>query len=178
MSLDDIVNLGLLDELAIIEQRNISQPNLLSGYEAAMLFAYSGNKYAPLNQFLRDNTTAPLPAFGDYLLGILIKLPAYKGMVYRSVNLTDAEFQKYEMAYKTKETISEPFFVSTSKRREVGERFGDTFFRIITRSGRAIADFSKHQAEEEVLIPCGAIFLIRKIDRQHDGRVVITMKEL
>jgi len=121
--------------------------------------------------------------FGKLLVKSLAKIPDYEGLVFRSVNLTKPELEKYKHALDSNTLITEPTFVSTTKSRLIAMAFnGNTLFRIFSKTGKAIekiAKFGIHNPpnEKEILFRPNRIFRVLEITEEL-SKTVITMEEV
>lgn len=171
----------LSDEILEIQRsERDSCVNELTVYEKAIIYKYSNDGYEGLRSANGRNDSA----FGQVLDLSLAKLPNYKKLVYRGAYLTKTELAKYERSYKNSEPLTEHTFISTSKSRLIAEQYSknNTFFRILSKSGKEIdeiAKFGKYgpQNEQEVLFRPNREFRILDIG-QENGRTLITMEEL
>jgi len=183
MTVDDYVTTHLADHFDRLISRGYAGGSVLTVNEQVIIYAYSSSYFRPVNLFLRMQANTSVTGFDDMLrysellAQVLAKLPPYQSIVYRGVNLISDEISLYRKAARTGETITEAFFVSTSRLKSVADKHGSVSFRIISKSGRDISNFSMHRLEAEVLFTYGNTFKVSKVDEQHDGRVVITLKE-
>ena len=106
MELEQYVNQNLLSALLkIIHTDKIFELPHLSVYEKAVIFAYTdllNNKHQELNERLWTSQGTEISEFGLYLEGCLNKLPAHKGLVFRGVNESYCDVNRYIKAMETK----------------------------------------------------------------------------
>ncbi len=69
--------------------------NVLSPEEQTLIYKYTEDGYEGLNERLRKSKGKNLSEFGKLLDKVIAKLPNYEDVIYRSVDLTDSELQKY-----------------------------------------------------------------------------------
>jgi hypothetical protein len=96
-----------LAEVKISPIANVA--SILSLEERTLIYKYSEDGYESVNISLRKNQGKNQTEFGRLLDNVLRKLPNYKGLVFRSANLTGAELERYKEAYE-KHYISRTFF--------------------------------------------------------------------
>lgn len=90
--------------------------------------------------------------FGKLLSECLDKLPNFVDNIYRGVNLTNEEYNKYSQACLNNGIVNEPFFISTSRSIFVGNQFGNIHFEIFCQTGKNIESISKYPSEKEILL--------------------------
>ena len=108
MRLRTFVSRYLSEELRVIRtsRRNNSLPELNS-YEKALIYYYSEDGFEEVNERLRNSNGQDLSEFGNLLKQTLKKLSNYTGLVFRNVNLTQNQIEKYEIALKNNLAIAE-----------------------------------------------------------------------
>lgn len=157
----------------------------LNNQQKALVFGYTKNDvYSDMNKFLRKETfyrpsseyTSFLNSYSKTLNDSLKKLPSYKGVVYRGTNLKENVLDKYRKAYKSKKSIVEQQFLSTSKSVSMAFQ-GNVQFIINSKKGKSIKHLSGFINEDEVLFNVKSKFKINKILEQ-DGKVKIFMEEI
>jgi hypothetical protein len=84
--------------------------SVLSLEERTLIYKYFEDGYEGVNSILRKSLGKNNTEFGRLLDNTLRKLPDYKGVVYRSVNLTSSEIEKYEVACEKNAIFSRTFF--------------------------------------------------------------------
>lgn len=175
--------LGLeVQEISRTDRRSVL--NVLSKYEKAIIYKYSVDGYIEENEVLRSSDGKLISEFGLALQQSLSKLPNYSiEVVYRCVNLTAFELQRYIEAFNNNKPIVEHAFVSTSKSESIADSFDAPIkFIILSKTGKEIEEIAKYGKfstpnEQEVLFMAGTSFQI--LDIQTDGkRTLITMEEL
>lgn len=167
----------------IRKSRRIEEHLELTLYEKAFIYKYSEDGYEGVNEILRKSQGRINTEFGELLIKCLSKLANYKGVVYRSINLSKSELEKYARALVSSHLITEPTFLSTSKSRLIAMAFnGNTLFRIFSKTGKAIekiAKFGIHNPpdEKEVLFRPNRAFRVLEI-KEEVSRITITMEEV
>jgi hypothetical protein len=143
-NLAKFVNERYTSILKQIKTKNIGAAiTQLSYLEKALVYKYTLDNYEDLNENLRAGKESE---FALYLNAVLAKLPDFKDLVYRGSALTKAQIARYQLALENKEILTELGFTSASKSRQVAEMFGkgNTIFRIISKTGKAIEQLSFH----------------------------------
>jgi hypothetical protein len=146
----------------------------LHDYEAVSIHSYTGTAYGTMNKHLRGQE------IGSYLTQAyiegtkigLMKLPEYKGQVFRGADLPVEQKNQYKKAFENKSHIIHDYFTSTSKAS--GKEFpGNTKFIIESKSGRDVAFLSKHgDDEEEILFNAGTKFIVTNFIERGDSTVI------
>ena len=175
---------NLLREIRAIKNsdRNTEVPELTI-YEKSIVYKYSEDGYETVNEILRDSKGKENTEFGKLLNIVLDKLPSFDGLVYRSANLTTLELQRYSEALKTKDSLKEYSFISTSKSRLTAMAFnGNVLFRMYSRSGKEIEKIAKFGPsdppnEKEVLFKFNRKFKVLEI-KEETNYSLITMEEI
>ncbi|HEY0245045.1 MAG TPA: ADP-ribosyltransferase domain-containing protein, partial [Mucilaginibacter sp.] len=139
--------------------------------------------YIEINELLRISRGKRYNKLGILLKGILDKLPNYTRFVYRGVNLTDNELQRYIDADKNGTILIEHSFLSTSKSRAI-TYFSDkkVKFTIRSKTGKDIEVYSKYGAytsrnEQEVLFTPNCKFNVLEV-RKNEEYTLIIMEEI
>jgi hypothetical protein len=96
----------------------------LSIEERTLIYKYSEDGYEGANWSLRKSLGQTHTQFGKFLETTLRKLPDYKGLVYRSANLSPAELDRYMQAFEKNTRLVEHFFISTSTSYDTANMFG------------------------------------------------------
>jgi hypothetical protein len=174
----------LVQEIFDIQTSNRnSELTDLDVYEKALIYKYSSDGYADVNETLRKSKGEKNTEFGKYLNKVLDKLPNFNRLVYRSAILTKKEHQRYSNALRDNQLIKEYSFVSASKSRLIAMAFnGSTLFRIYSRTGKEIekiAKFGEHGSpnEKEILFKPNRNFRILEIIKE-STYTLITMEEI
>jgi len=155
----------------------------LDELECTIVYKYSKDGYIDLNGWLRDQKNEGLPEFGEHLRGSLVKLPSYKGLAYRGVNLTTGQMQLYQDHLKSGKPLKEHPFLSTSRRRTLAMQFGiRPLFIIHSKNGKLVENYTRFGTgspfnESEVIFLNSSTFIVADISKEND-RVVITMFEV
>jgi NAD:arginine ADP-ribosyltransferase len=152
----------------------------LTDHEKVLVYKYTLDAYEDLNEDLRAGKESE---FELYLNAVLVKLPDFKDLVYRGSALSKAQIARYQTALEQKEKLTELGFTSASKSRQVAEMFskGNTIFRIISKTGKAIEELSFHgvqspQNEKEVLFRSKTNFKVLGV-KEENGKFLITLEE-
>jgi predicted house-cleaning noncanonical NTP pyrophosphatase (MazG superfamily) len=130
---------------------------VLTTEERTLIYKYTEDGFAYLNEFLRKNHGQEITEFGKLLDKVLSKLPNYVDIVYRVVDLTNYELEKYSVAETNNSILVEHSFVSASRSKFIAYEFGKSCqFRIFSKRGKQIESFAKYgihhpQSEKEVL---------------------------
>lgn len=146
---------GEISEIKV-SNRN-SELNQLNIYEKAIIYKYSRDGFDELNEILRKSKGEKINEFGNYLNYSLNKLESYEGLVYRGVNLSNSELDRYLNSFKTNSLLREYSFTSTSKSRLIAMSFnGNVLFRMFSKTGKSIEKITKfglsgYPNEKEVL---------------------------
>ena len=166
--------------LKIIETESILEVPHLSIYEKAIIFAYTDAKnqqHQRLNAQLRESQGTEISDFGHYLEASLEKLTPYKGLVYRGVEESYCDIERYVKAMNNRTVLTEYSFLSTTQVQTKAIGFGNVLFRIYSRSGKNIEKISKFGTEKEVLFSRNTQFKV--VNVTHNGQfAAITLKEI
>lgn len=170
--------------LAIEKSPRISELPNLTVFEKSLIYKYSEDGYEMANETLRQTKGIEMNDFAKLLFIILGKLPDYKGLVYRNVDLTQTQLRRYQKAFSENKPVKEYAFVSTSKSSLIaGQYGGNTAFKIFSRTGKSIdkiAKFGVHNPapnEQEVLFRANRIFKVLQISKDGDKTKII-MEEI
>ena len=121
--------------------------------------------------------------FGTYLNSSLNKLQRFEELVYRGVNLSKTELNRYINSFNKNLLVTEFSFISTSKSRLIAMSFnGNVLFRIFSRTGKDIEKITKFGIngpynEKEVLFHTNRKFRILDIKKEI-AYSLITMEEI
>ena len=176
MTIEEYAKEYLFREIKEIENSNrLNVLTELSVYEKAIILKYSIDGYEDLNENLRLSGGEKISLFGTFLDECLEKLPHYQGRVYRGVDLSKYDLNKYLKAFESDIPIKEPFFISTSESQLTSRMFGKNVqFQIISKTGKSIKEIAKFE-EKEVLFRYNTFFEILDISLKQD---VIIMREI
>lgn len=166
----------LFHEIQLIEssEERLNALPELTVYEKAIIFKYSEDGYEDLNEKLRLSEGKDISDFGMLLDKCLGKLPDYQGRVYRGVDLSKYDLNRYSEAFQNNILITESFFISTSESQLASRMFGrNVQFQIISKTGKSIREITKFE-EKEVLFKYNISFEILDISPKRD---VIILKE-
>lgn len=128
-----------------------------------LVYEYTNNCYQNLNNELFKSKDQNQDTFklAEQLDAVLCDFPESKEEVFRGAKLPEAVVANYLKA----EEISIPAFTSTSKAFHIACEFakknGNTFMKIISKSGRSVEKQSKHEEELEVLFRTNARFKVK-----------------
>ncbi len=152
--------------------------------EKTLIYEYTNWEYFSVNKLLRKNKSENTPEFAIHLNKTLSKIPNYKGIVYRGVELPDTVFEAYQKAFFNKTTFIEYGFLSTSQSQIVAqENFeGDFLFEIFSKTGKSIENIAKfgsysYDNEYEVLFRKNTHFRVLGITKM-SKYTFITLKEV
>jgi hypothetical protein len=181
MELEDYVKEHLPKALnSIIQSTRVYELPNLTIYEKAIIFAYTdalGQHHQVLNERLWATEGAELTDFGRFLEASLDKLEPYRDMVFRGVQTSYCDVERYIKAFEHKEIITEYNFLSASKLQIVAQGFGRILFRIYGKNARIIEKISKFPREEEVLFKRNTSFKVARITN-NGFFTIITLKEI
>lgn len=158
--------------------------------ESAVIATYANEGYKKLNKSLRSAPDMKSKKFKAELEKALRKIPTRSGTTWRGAPLT----QKQAQLYKVGGVIKESGFTSTSKSRDVAERFANVYgdhyamFKIVGKSGHDIGKLLSQGGgdEDEVLYKPGVKFKVveNKVKPRHSGpfnsrfQSLITLQEV
>ena len=104
----------------------------------------------------------------------LNKLPNHEGVVFRGSKVEPVQLAKYKVG----QIITEKGFTSTSTKLAVAQAFsGNVFYTIVSKTGKAIKDFSEFSAEDEVLFRSGTKFKVLAVENKN-GKTFVKMMEV
>jgi len=181
--LNKYVEDNLSHELRIV--RGLSVPVLtgLTEHERALVYKYTDLGYL-VNRQLLATMGVDYGDFGLFLSHALAKIPDYRGIVYRKVYLTAIEISRYFAAKLTATSITEHFFISTSKFISIAYRWRgltgikpNCMFVIMSKTGKEIEYVSKYPDEMEVLFLPNISYNVLNVIQEPDF-IQITMEEL
>ena len=182
--LQEYVILNCSRELEEIKNRNIGGVySILTLEEHALIYKYTEDGYESLNEKLRLSKGKDFSEFGKFLDKTLSKLSNYEDITYRSVDLTNNEWQKYIEAKENNGILVEHSFISASRSKAVAYEFGRSCqFRIFSRSGKDIGEFAKYgihhpQNEKEILFRPNLKFEVLEVTKQGET-TLITLEEV
>jgi hypothetical protein len=156
MSIEEHAQIHLYKEIEVVQKNDeLNKYPELSVAEKAIIYKYSEDSYADLNERLR--TDKPITEFGTFLNETLEKLPNYEGLVFKGVNLSPSQIEVYTNAYEHDTAVVEKAFVSTSIKKSIAYQFGKCLFAIDSIKGKDISSFTKHK-EFEVLFKNNSAF--------------------
>lgn len=165
--LEEFVRGRLPDVLQKIERDNIGESiTELNIYEKALIYYYSIDGYEQLNEDLRDGKPND---YEVYLNQALDKLPDYKRLVFRGVDLTQGQIDEYQKACSEGELVVKSAFVSASQSYFIAQQFsrGSVVFEILSMTGKAIGQLSFYQdsqSENEILFKSKCKFRVLTVD--------------
>ena len=165
MTIEEYASSFLEEEIRIIENSfRMDVISELSVFEKAIIYKYSDNGYEDLNERLRKSKGENMPLFAKLLDKSLSKLPDFTGFVFRGIDLSKAEFKRYQDIFDKNELLTENFFISTSRNRFIGNQFGTTRFELFVKNGKAIEQIAKYNDEKEVVLRYNSVFVISRVD--------------
>ncbi len=153
--------------------------SVLSMEERTLIYKYSEDGYESVNISLRKNQGKNKTEFGRLLDNVLRKLPNYRGLVFRSANLTGAELERYKEAYEKNTILVEHSFISTSKSIGIASMYGKSCqFTIISRTGKEIEEFTKYgfhsgQNEKEILFRPNRRFTVLEVTKLNNSTLIL-----
>ena len=153
----------------------------LNIYEKTIIYKYTEDGYETLNSALRKGLQ--MSELGIHLIHSLNKLPNYRLLCYRAVEMSEKELGKYYDSLQNNTTIVEKSFLSCSKSRAIALAFCQSLlFVILSKQGKdieKIAKFGIHsgQNEKEVLFKPNSKFRVLQITNENN-RITITLEEI
>lgn len=183
----EYAQLHLQNEIAAIQQTNDRHADIdLTIYEKALIYKYTNDGYAETNKILRQSQGKTFTEYAELLQAALSKLPAFEGLVYRSVYVTEQALQKYQQAANNNAAVTEHAFISTTINKDVaiffkGEngKVPNCLFYTYGKTGRHIELISKFGIEEEVLfVPNTPFQVLIVTDEMEPGFTTIIMDEI
>lgn len=126
--------------------------------QSAAIKSYTESGYRHINRNLLKGVTTPE---ATTLAEALATVTPVAATTFRGMNIDEVD--SYFVSLKKGETLSFATFLSTSKSQAIAEKFGNVQFTITGKSGRDIANLSDAPAEQEVLFPAGATFVIKAV---------------
>jgi SPP1 gp7 family putative phage head morphogenesis protein len=148
--------------------------------EAAAIRAYTGGIYGRLNSGLRNGSysmDAELQAYVDAAQHGLQKMPKYKGLASRGMNLGPSELHRFLSSYQKGSVVEEAAFVSSSAGEQAAFS-GNVFLKIDSKTGVDVAKYSRHPGEREVLFMPGVRFRVDDITKDSYGRYIVKVTEV
>ena len=174
MTVEEYATTYLKNEIRIIENSHRKDVlTELTVFEKAIIYKYTEDGYDDLNEKLRASKGKNITPFGTLLIECLNKLPNFDEIAYRGVNLTLAEFQKYNDALENGEIITEFSFISSSNSLYVGNAYGEVLFKIFSQKGKKVEQVSKYPNEKEVIFRCNSKFRVFEIDNNYINLIEI-----
>lgn len=156
---------------------------ILNDYEKTIIYKYSEEYYEFVNEKLRVSKGKTIDDFSSFLIKSLKKLPDFKLICYRSVNLTSSQIKRYTTAFKQNNKIIEYSFVSCSKSRLLANMFSpaNVIFIIHSKSAKEVEKVAKYginsgQNEKEVIFLPSTEFEVLHIE-QDKGKYIIYLQE-
>jgi phage-related protein (TIGR01555 family) len=144
----------------------------VTAFEMAMLKAYTGSAYGPVNKALRKGSwTLQQHLYTNTVNRALKKLPSYTETTKRGTELDVA----HQSLYVEGHVVEERAFTSTSKGKGWG---GNTQYVIQGKSGRDVQAISNHKSEAEVLYPARTFFRVTKVKGKPGGQMTVHMTEV
>jgi NAD:arginine ADP-ribosyltransferase len=181
MELEEYVKQYLPSALeSILQSNRVHELPNLSVYEKAIIFAYTdarSKQHQILNERLWASKGTDMTEFGHFLYAVLDKLDAYRDMVFRGVQESYCDVERYIKAHEDKTIVTEYHFLSASKLAGVAQGFGRILFRIYGKNAKIIEKVSKFEREAEVLFKNNTSFKVIKVTN-NGFSTVITLKEI
>ena len=152
----------------------------LTVYEKAIIYKYSEDGYLDLNEKLRLSEGKDISIFGLLLDECLSKLADYQDVVYRGVEMSYNELDKYRLAFDDKITITEHFFLSTSESKAKAYEWSKgnykVLFRILSKRGKSIESVTKYKVEKEILFRYNSDFIVDNFTFDENNNVYFITK--
>lgn len=164
----------------INESERIDELLNLSIYEKAIIFAYTdtrNNLHKDVNKKLWESNGSEIDIFGNYLEESLDKLENYKGQVFRGVQDSVCDIERYKSALENKSILVEFGFLSASRSQIIAIGFGQILFKIYSKSAKEIEKISHFKSEEEVIFKRNTSFKVFRVSID-DFFTIIILKEV
>lgn len=159
----------------------------LDDYQKTLIYDYTKNGHETLNdQLLSGKVDERHSYYCGFLNEALDDLFDLEGIVFRGVNLSENQIDRYRTAKENNDIIVEPAFTSTSTSNLVAEGYskGKVIFEIISLHGKLIEDISYYGStnpasnEKEVLFKSETKFKVLNIETKENGSTLIILKEV
>ena len=129
-----------------------------------------------LNRLLRNERPSPeAQNFSAVLQAAIQKLPAFKGMTYRGIEVGRLRFPRE--SYAMGNVVTWHAFTSTSRDKTMAYQ-GNVGFLIHSLSGRSLQGYSAVEIEQEVLFGPGARFRVLRCYEFSDGKLTFELEEV
>jgi hypothetical protein len=152
----------------------------LTVYEKAIIFKYSDDGYEDLNERLRLSERKDISDFGILLDECLSKLSDYRGIVFRGVEMTYNELDKYRLAFINKKSVTEHFFLSTSESKAKAYEWSrgnyKVLFRILSKIGKVVESVTKYKTEKEILFRYDSDFIVDNFTFDENNNIYFITK--
>ena len=164
-------------------------PKELTETDVQSIEYYTKNGYKQINgQLISGQNNKPETTRAiNRLNEALEKIPNYEGTVYRGDSFdSDNKWFSFLNSIKNKEVFTYKGFMSTSEEKDVTQGFdtifkGAAIFRINSKTGKSIKDFSDNYNELEVLFKPNTSFRIDDWDWINEDRrkkMIVTLTEI
>lgn len=138
----------------------------LTGEDKKAINEYTDWGYKEINKSLRDNQelSDSLEELKNNLEEALDKLPFYEGDVQRGISIPKADLQDFLNNYQKGDILLTKEFLSTSA-GSLTEDFvySDIIFKIKSKTGRHIKEYSGMKEENEVLFKTNSTFIVKEV---------------
>lgn len=149
-------------------------PSNLTENEIVALLAYTDesgeNLYTLLNNVLKNRTDVEMDLWLGFLFFLhtaVLKLPVYKGKVYRGVCIEDKEKIKLSRkdSFTKRQKVKLLCLTSTCKSRTVAvmfTNFSGILFKLDVLDGRVLSPYSMVSCENEIILLPDSEFVVKK----------------
>ena len=145
--LKEYVERRLSLELEQVKKKRKNNPSSeLNVYEETLIYHYTIEGYERLNE---DLISEKENEYEKYLNEALDKLPNYREITHRGVELSQSQIERYKNAFKNNGKIIESAFISSSKSQLTANEYSkaSVIMSIISKTGKEIAAYSKYNYE-------------------------------
>ncbi len=166
-----------------LKNKELAQFLKITPEEHSMIHTYTASGFVDINRLLnglepyKENAQAVLKAAAEVLSSGLSKIPNYKGLIIRRVDLSSDVLAKY----KKGEVITHDAFTSAT-RGEKDVFDGNVRMKIWSKTGKRIDYFSTKDDEFEVLFDKGTRFKVKDLEEKplnkYEKIVEITLEEV
>lgn len=163
------------------EATKLAKAAVNSKEDAAIINKYSGTAYISWNNCKRKQKMCPPDTTElDRLDQILDNAPKFQGETYRGISFSNkADFDNILTQAKKGSVFTDKGFMSTSAKPTIANDFQysdfNITFKINSKRGVAIKEFSSLQFEEEVLFKSNTSFLVKNVKKTSGNKVEIEL---
>ena len=150
----------------------------LDAAERAAIWLYTDyQEYAVnLNRLLRsERPSLEAQKFSAVLQAAIQKLPVFRGMAYRGIDVGLLRFPRE--AYDLGNIVTWHAFTSTSRDKTMAYQ-GNIGFLIHSQNGRSLQGYAVNEIEQEILFGPEAQFKILRCNEFSDGKLTFELEEV